>query len=88
MNTSLNTSASADNNYDITNLPFGDFSYLTSLPMNNEFNVSDLTISPVVPAEPAPQVEEQPTQPQPQNPDLLNSVRKIGECTIQAVPQQ
>lgn len=32
-------------NYDITTLPYGDFSYLTSPPLKNEFNINNTSVS-------------------------------------------
>ncbi|GLV35048.1 senseless-2 [Carabus blaptoides fortunei] len=73
-------------NYDITNLPFGDFEYLTSaMPLQHEYN--DITIEPIGTVA-VPGATTNPTTlpaEKSNTDDLLNSVRQLGECTIQAV---
>lgn len=72
-------------NYDLTNLPFGDFAYLTQSiadvnTTDGATNIGDITIAPVnagVQSAPRDTVEL-PTEEQP-------AIRKIGECTIQPI---
>jgi hypothetical protein len=66
-------------------LPFGDTSYLSSLSLGQQ-RYNDLTISPVV--DPGPSNSHSRGTNQKMAEDLLQSVRQLGECTIQAFPGQ
>ncbi|PSN48628.1 hypothetical protein C0J52_12704 [Blattella germanica] len=64
-------------------LPFGDTSFLSSLSLGQQ-RYNDLTISPVI--DPGPSSSRSSNQKMAE--DLLQSVRQLGECTIQAFPGQ
>jgi len=68
-----------------TSLPFGDTSYLSSLSLGQQ-RYNDLTISPII--EPGPSSSRSRGTSQKMAEDLLQSVRQLGECTIQAFPGQ
>ncbi|KAJ9595747.1 hypothetical protein L9F63_013066 [Diploptera punctata] len=69
--------------YKKDSLPFGDTSYLSSLSLGQQ-RYNDLTISPIV--DPGPSSSRNSNQMVAE--DLLQSVRQLGECTIQAFPGQ
>jgi hypothetical protein len=64
-------------------LPFGDTSYLSSLSLGQQ-RYNDLTISPVIDRGPSSSRSIGTSQKMAE--DLLQSVRQLGECTIQAFP--
>jgi hypothetical protein len=64
-------------------LPFGDTSYLSSLSLGQQ-RYNDLTISPII--DPGPSSSRSIGTSQKMAEDLLQSVRQLGECTIQAFP--
>lgn len=64
-------------------LPFGDTSYLSSLSLGQQ-RYNDLTISPIM--DPGPSCSRSIGTSQKMAEDLLQSVRQLGECTIQAFP--
>lgn len=66
-------------------LPFGDTSYLSSLSLGQQ-RYNDLTISPII--DPGPSSSRSVGTSHKMAEDLLQSVRQLGECTIQAFPGQ
>lgn len=77
------TSGTADNSN--ASLPFGDTSYLSSLSLGQQ-RYNDLTISPII--DPGPSSSRSIGTSHKMAEDLLQSVRQLGECTIQAFPGQ
>jgi hypothetical protein len=73
----------APNEASNASLPFGDTSYLSSLSLGQQ-RYNDLTISPVTSAGPSGSHCIGTSQKMAE--DLLQSVRQLGECTIQAFP--